>query len=402
MGERARILFIGEIHSTHARSWIDLLRDAEGEFEAEAFQLGHGSAAGLGCPLHHPAAGRLRRHALRALRRCLGSLSAFRQPRHLAELYPWPDTILAELIALPRVLRRFRPHIVHTFGFSPAALLYAAVPDPARQGARWVLQTRGGSDVAFTRADPVWQDLFRRTLPQADAVLCDNEHNYTIFSSLGIRVSRPDELAFAPGTGGIDADAYEPVAPVAERDRLVLWSKAYESPWSKGIPVVEAIRLAWPSIRPARFVFTAASGEIRDWCRVLPQDLRSAIELRGRIPRQEMDGLMRQARVVLAPSLVEGVPNTLYEAMAAGAVPIVSPLESITPLFTEGENVLYARNLYPEEIASSLVRALTDTASCESMAKTNRTRVRTLADRHSIRRRVLALYRRLAAGRAPR
>jgi len=36
---------------------------------------------------------------------------------------------------------------------------------------------------------------------------------------------------------------------------------------------------------------------------------------------------MIQARVMSSPSLVGGVPNTLYEAMASDAFSIVSPLK---------------------------------------------------------------------------
>ena len=38
---------------------------------------------------------------------------------------------------------------------------------------------------------------------------------------------------------------------------------------------------------------------------------------------------MTRARVMLAPSLVDGTPNSMFEAMASGALPIVSPLETI-------------------------------------------------------------------------
>ena len=43
-----------------------------------------------------------------------------------------------------------------------------------------------------------------------------------------------------------------------------------------------------------------------------------------------------------------------------GAFPIVSPLETITNLIKQDENVLFARNLYPNEIADALIRAMMD------------------------------------------
>jgi len=63
---------------------------------------------------------------------------------------------------------------------------------------------------------------------------------------------------------------------------------------------------------------------------------------------------------MLAPSLIDGVPNVLYESMACGAFPIVSPLDTIRPVVKNEKNVLFARNLYPQELAEALTRAMTD------------------------------------------
>ncbi len=99
---------------------------------------------------------------------------------------------------------------------------------------------------------------------------------------------------------------------------------------------------------------------------------------------------------MLAPSLVDGVPNSLYEAMACGSFPIVSPLETITTLVENGRNVLFARNLYPEEIADSLVRAMTDDRLVDNAATLNVEIVTRLADRREIERRVVDYYGKLA------
>jgi hypothetical protein len=90
------------------------------------------------------------------------------------------------------------------------------------------------------------------------------------------------------------------------------------------------------------------------------------------------------------------VPNSLYEAMACGCFPIVSPLETITPIVENGRNVLFARNLYPEEVADSLVRAMTDDSLVDDAAKLNVGLVTKLANRHEIERKVVDYYEKLA------
>jgi glycosyltransferase involved in cell wall biosynthesis len=100
---------------------------------------------------------------------------------------------------------------------------------------------------------------------------------------------------------------------------------------------------------------------------------------------------------MLAPSLVDGTPNSMFEAMATGAFPILSPLETITPLLDNGSNALFARNLYPTEIGEALVRAMTDDALVDAAAELNLAKARQLADRDVIRPRVLGLYETLAS-----
>ena len=95
---------------------------------------------------------------------------------------------------------------------------------------------------------------------------------------------------------------------------------------------------------------------------------------------------------MLAPSLIDGVPNSLYEAMAFGALPIVSPLETIMPIVKQDKNVLFARNLYPDEIAAALVRAMTDDALVDKVAQNNLRLVEKIANRQTIRKQVIDFY----------
>jgi glycosyltransferase involved in cell wall biosynthesis len=127
----------------------------------------------------------------------------------------------------------------------------------------------------------------------------------------------------------------------------------------------------------------------------MPDEIRRHCHISQRIPQQEVFSLLKRARIMLAPSLVDGVPNSLYEAMAFGAMPIVSPLATITPVVKQDENVLFARNLYPDEIAAALVRALTDDALVDGAAQNNLRLVEKIANRQTIRKQVINFYNKL-------
>ncbi len=101
---------------------------------------------------------------------------------------------------------------------------------------------------------------------------------------------------------------------------------------------------------------------------------------------------MKRARVLLIPSLIDGVPNSLYEAMATGIFPVVSPLETIQPIVKNEKNVLFARNLYPEEISAALIRAMNDNDLVDQSAQNNLSLVKTIADRKTIQSKVVQYY----------
>ena len=236
-------------------------------------------------------------------------------------------------------------------------------------------------------------------LRACDQLLSDNTQNFRIARELGVREEQLSSIGTVPGTGGIDIKALRDGwdGPPSKR-RVILWPKVYEWPWSKALPVYEALKLAWDRIQPCEvdMLATTPGGRMFYW--TLPEEMRQRMRLRDRVPRAEALDAMKRARVMLAPSLVDGTPNSMFEAMAAGALPIVSPLETIVPVVEDGRNVLFARNLYPEEIASALVRAMTDDALVDEAASRNLELVTRIANRDEVRARVVKFYESLAGG----
>jgi glycosyltransferase involved in cell wall biosynthesis len=395
---KPRILFVGLGESTHTHAWIDLLESAP--FNVRLFAMPSGVPpddwgvrtyvtsyfhAGLDpatrAALHPP--NRLLRFARRNVSRVVG-----------VGLQEMTDRWLAEII------RGWRPDIIHTLGLEAAGEYFYDVRRRFRleRIGRWVLQIRGGSDIALARLNPVRGPALAGVLRACDQLLCDNPENFRILRGMGVREEQFAKIGTVPGTGGVD------VAAVAARwqgapsqRRTIMWPKVYESPWAKVLPVYEALKLCWERIQPCEVEMLSMNPEAHAWYWTLPAHMRERCHARERIPRERVLELMTGARVMLAPSLVDGVPNSLYEAMAAGAFPIVSPLDTIRPVVEEGRNVLFARNLYPEEIAGALVRAMTDGALVDGAAQENLALVRRIAERAEVRARITDFYESLAA-----
>jgi glycosyltransferase involved in cell wall biosynthesis len=391
------VLFIGPGDSTHTHAWVDLLAGAE--LNVRLFALPGGVPPDewpVRTYVTTPTPRRLDTHARRRLY-AAGRIA--RAPKRVYARLLSSDRPI-EQRWLAHVVREWKPDVVHTFGLDPAGEFYF---DTRRDHGllsigRWIAQTRGGSDLALARFDGARASRVASVMRAADCLLSDNQINFEIARAMGVQAEQLSPIGTVPGTGGVDIDALRSHAngPPSSRS-VILWPKAYECPWSKALPVFEALTRYWDRLPPCEIHMIAMEPETRMWFHALPPEIKQACRIDDRIPRHEILALMGRARVMLAPSLVDGTPNSMFEAMATGAFPVLSPLDTIRPLVRDESNVLFARNLYPDEIGQALVRAMTDDGLVDAAAERNLALVRDLADRATIRPRVVSLYETLAA-----
>jgi glycosyltransferase involved in cell wall biosynthesis len=400
---RPRILFIGPGDSTHTHSWVELLEDEPFNVRVfippsmmsppDTWKVKTYVTAYERGPFDQTTRKRLvdKGKARRLADRCLAR--ARRRTWHSRKY-------AAEWLA--RIIHSWRPDIIHTFSLEAAEFFFAVRQDyRIESAAKWVLQARGGADLAWSHLDPELRGKIGEVLRGCDQLLSDNTQNFRIARELGVREEQLSRVGTVPGTGGIDVqDLAARWDGLPSTRRLILWPKVYEWPWSKALPIYEALKLCWDRIQPCEVHLLATTPDARMYYWTLPEQMRQACRLRERVPRSEALQAMTRARVMLAPSLVDGTPNSMFEAMAAGALPIVSPLETIRPLVEDGQNVLFARNLYPEEIAGAIVRAMTDDELVDQAAQRNLELVSRIANRAEVRPRVLKFYESLAADRA--
>ena len=396
---KPKILFIGLAQSSHTQAWIDLLADAE--INVRLFAVSESlppSAWQVRTYIRDINAGKndaTRRYFNAGL---YGKLKSIYEK--VARRFGWP--LLSREAWLADVIKKWKPDIIHTLGLfdEQGGQFYLEARQKFRfdNYGKWVIQLRGGSDMALRRHNPEFCKIIQLALSECDQIICDNRANIKYAAELGIPSDKFASIVPVPGSGGIDlvSEDSEEMSLPSERERIILWPKAYESQWSKALPVLDAIQIAWDRIRPCEIYMLAMSPDVYEWYLSIPEEIRKYCHIANRIPRQEVLSLMKRARILLAPSLIDGVPNSLYEAMASGAFPIVSPLETIIPIVNQPENVLYAKNLYPDEIADALVNAINDDALVDKAAENNFKLVRTIANRQAIKTKVINYYQRLA------
>jgi len=433
---RPKILFVGHGSSSHTLAWIDSLKDAgfnvrlfclpdtmpPQDWWAKAYvavptekmppEIEPGK-----CSSFYPTPAQKRHMSdqmdgkLNAMRRNLlywlvvvfKKLYNWRGIPQLSIEFDWhthfqpPQTKVSTPFEwLAGIIHDWQPDIIHTLGMDTSGTFYFQTRNEFHlQGiGKWILQLRGGSDLTLSRHDPKLLPKLIEILRSADQIISDNLANFDYLREMGISSEKFASISPIPGTGGIDVrELANARLEKTSQSRIILWPKAYDCEWSVALPVFEALKMVWDRIQPCEiYMFVMVTPGTRMWYNALPEEIRRHCVVANRVPRDEILDLMTRTRVMLAPSMVDGVPNSLYEAMAAGAFPIVSPLETIVPIVKDWQNTLFARNLYPQEIADALLRAMTDDTLVDQASCRNLEMVMRLADRAILTPRIIKYY----------
>lgn len=78
----------------------------------------------------------------------------------------------------------------------------------------------------------------------------------------------------------------------------------------------------------------------------------------GWIDREEVPDHLNNAQILLMPSVSEGVPKTILEAMSCGTIPIATPVGGIPDIVEDGKNGFLLKNTNPETIERTISSVL--------------------------------------------
>jgi glycosyltransferase involved in cell wall biosynthesis len=200
-----------------------------------------------------------------------------------------------------------------------------------------------------------------------------------------------------PGTGGLRQDDFLNARSNHSNRNLIIVPKAYDAPFHKTVVILEALRMVGDALDDYEIHLLMCSDEVRMWLSRMPEKIRRRLHAHETIPHDEFLKMLERTRVVIAPSLSDGTPNVMLEAMASGALPLMSPIDSIQEWIEDGYNGLLAPALRADLIAEALLRGLRDDELLERAQRINGDLVSHRANRDIIREQVLDYYRSLIA-----
>jgi hypothetical protein len=356
LAPEVRILLVADTRSPTTWGWVDAVRSAG------VVVLG---IDGLPWPEHRPhgtSAEGLRRGVNQRLRSFAGATP--RRLRATGRVRQVVGPLLASIKGrrIRRVVKRARPDVVHALRIPCEAMAALAACPPAVPLAVSIW----GNDLTLQASESyLTRRATRKVLARTDLLFADCQRDIDLAGTCGLRPTTP--TAVLPGGGGID------LARVAEMDRtvalqisdsagpghrLVVNARGCRS-YVRNEILLDALSVLASDLDPGvRVVFVDSAHDAALGRSIEHHQLRSKIIVMGKRSPEEVFALFRRAEVSVSITDHDGTPNSLLEAMAAGAIPVCGDLPSIREWIEPGRNGFLAPFNEPLAVADALRRAL--------------------------------------------
>jgi glycosyltransferase involved in cell wall biosynthesis len=299
---------------------------------------------------------------------------------------------------LIRVLQRWRPDLVISLKMQDDGYTVSQAKDELGAGftPKWI-HFSWGTDIEYFGKHPDYAAAhlprIRHLLSHCDFHMADTKRDVRQARELGFAgVDLGDCLAH----GGFDLAELAALQEEASGPRDIILVKGREATVGKAFNVLAALQKIPRLLADYRIQLIMTTPNVRGVADYLTRFGGVACEVLPRLSYRELLKVYARSRVAISASDVDGTPSFLVEAMAMGALPIHSDMESIREWVDDGKNAL----LFPvddiDAIAGCIRRAIGDDALVDTARAHNAEITRTRMDRAKIRRHVGGLIEQVA------
>jgi glycosyltransferase involved in cell wall biosynthesis len=139
----------------------------------------------------------------------------------------------------------------------------------------------------------------------------------------------------------------------------------------KGIlNLIEAMPLVLKKRTGIRFMI-CGNGSLTDDAEKITktESLKKIAKLTGWIPHEDVPRCLNEIQLLVLPSLTEGLPNILLEAMACGTPVLATAVGMIPEIIEDGETGFLLKSIDPKHIADRIVELLDKPKLLEKISK---------------------------------
>jgi glycosyltransferase involved in cell wall biosynthesis len=259
-------------------------------------------------------------------------------------------------ISLVKVIEEIQPDIMHINNL-PFLTTLQSTRLAKKMGIPSIVHVHGVMAKSNKLID-LAQSLYIRTLGQqifndATLVIC-------LTRSDAYEIQRymcpAEKIRIVPN--GVDVETFKPYSSVM--DNLLFWGGRFV--FQKGlIYLIHAFANVVNSNPDIKLRMTGDGPLLsKIYAMVKSYGLENNVEFKGRVPRDELSKLIGESSIYLLPSLKEGMPYALLEAMACGKPVIGSDIPGINDVITHGKNGILVPPRNPEALANAILTILDD------------------------------------------
>jgi len=303
-----------------------------------------------------------------------GWMSRVRGPLRTLRYFLGPLTLASHRKHFCALVAELRPDLVHALRIPFEGMLAGVAPAEIP-----LLVSIWGNDLTLhAHGSFLMAAETRRVLRRADGLLADTARDIRLGQEWGFAPDKPTLII--PGGGGIRLDEIEsPLQAVTLPEELpdgpIVVNPRGQRPGSLRQDVFfQSIPLVLEKVPRAVFVCPMLAGEAESEHWIDKLGVRANTRLWPRLEANQLHVLFRRAQIYVSPSVHDGTPNSLLQAMAYGCFPVVGNIESMREWIQSGANGLLVDATSPRSVAHGIVAALED-AGLRAAAKKENTRV---------------------------
>jgi glycosyltransferase involved in cell wall biosynthesis len=336
-----------------------------------------------------------KRSILTSLRsRALGKLSV------AAQHWVLPLNVRRQAREVCKIVERLSPDLVHAMRIPFEGILAAKA---LRSESPLLISIWGNDLTLWAARNPIIARQTRHALDRADGLHTDCRRDLNLASQAwGFDAGKP--AIVLPGAGGIDTSLFHTGAPDsnlrAELDipidaPVIINPRGFRN-YVRNDIFFQAIPMVLTKQPNAVFICTGMQANPAAEKYVSELKIERSVRLLPTVQHDRMSDLFRLARVAVSPSLHDGTPNTLLEAMACGCLPVAFNIESVREWISDEINGLLCDACDTEALARAMIRALTDAKLQSEARRENSELIARRAEYDNVMQRAEAFYAEVA------
>ncbi|ULC60574.1 glycosyltransferase family 4 protein [Flaviramulus sp. BrNp1-15] len=285
-------------------------------------------------------------------------------------------------------LKDIKPDLVHSFAlYVSCTPIYEVMKK--YENIKWVYSS-WGSDLFYFQNNKAYLDDIQRILPRINYLFTDCERDYHLAKKHGFK---GEFLGVFPGGGGFDVE-YIHQYNQPTKNRKIILIKGFQGRSGRAITVLQALGKLKKTLRDYEIIVFGAGAEVVSYYNKGELKSWKNIKILGRINHEDVLQFMGNALIYVGNSNSDGMPNTLLEAVIAGAFPIQSnPGGATAEIVEHGVNGFLIEDYNDcAEIESLIVKAVNNMKLIQSAHIYNQTKIKPNLSRKSISKEVIKKY----------